>query len=71
MRSCVSIASVSDAAPTPVVTGYEGVRFNTPNDLVFRSDGQIYLSDPDYQAPASRPQAAGARTTWTSKGSCG
>ncbi|MCB9613220.1 MAG: SMP-30/gluconolactonase/LRE family protein [Sandaracinus sp.] len=47
-----------DAAPTPVVTGYEGARFNTPNDLVFRSDGQIYLSDPDYQAPASRPQAA-------------
>src|SRR5690606_5011889 len=32
------------AAPTPVITGYEGARFNTPNDLVLRSDGQIYFS---------------------------
>ncbi len=45
------------AAPTPVVTGFGGTRFNTPNDLVFRSDGQIYLSDPDWQAPSPRPQA--------------
>jgi gluconolactonase len=45
------------SAPTPVVTGFGGMRFNTPNDLVFRSDGQIYLSDPDWQAPSPRPQA--------------
>jgi gluconolactonase len=45
------------SAPTPVVTGFGGARFNTPNDLVFRSDGQIYLSDPDWQAPSPRPQA--------------
>lgn len=45
------------SAPTPVVTGFGGTRFNTPNDLVFRSDGQIYLSDPDWQAPSPRPQA--------------
>lgn len=44
------------SAPTPVVTGFGGNRFNTPNDLVFRSDGQIYLSDPDWQAPSMRPQ---------------
>jgi len=46
------------SAPTPVVTGFGGMRFNTPNDLVFRSDGQIYLSDPDWQAPSPEPQSA-------------
>jgi gluconolactonase len=32
-------------------------RFNSPNDLAIRSDGNIYFSDPDYQAPAEKPQA--------------
>jgi gluconolactonase len=42
--------------PEVVVGDYEGKRFNSPNDLAIRSDGTIYFSDPDYQAPASHPQ---------------
>jgi gluconolactonase len=41
---------------TPLVTSYGGTRFNSPNDLAIRSDGNIYFSDPDYQAATPRPQ---------------
>jgi gluconolactonase len=41
---------------TPLVTAYENARFGSPNDLAVRSDGNIYFSDPDYQAPTPRPQ---------------
>ena len=41
---------------TPVATGYMGARFDSPNDLAIRSDGNIYFSDPDDQAPATHPQ---------------
>lgn len=41
---------------TPVVTTYMGNRFDSPNDLSIRSDGNIYFSDPDYQAAPTRPQ---------------
>ena len=34
-----------------------GNRFNSPNDLTVRSDGTIYFTDPDFQAPSPRPQA--------------
>ena len=40
-----------------VITGmFEGKRFNSPNDLAMRSDGTLYFSDPDYQAPSMKPQ---------------
>jgi gluconolactonase len=42
--------------PEVLVGSYEGQRFNSPNDLAVRSDGTIYFSDPDYQAPATKPQ---------------
>ncbi len=41
---------------TPIVSQYMGARLNTPNDLTVRSDGTIYFSDPDFQAPSPRPQ---------------
>ena len=31
-------------------------RFDSPNDLAIRSDGTIYFTDPDWQAPTPRPQ---------------
>lgn len=35
-----------------VYTGsYNGARFNSPNDLVFSSSGDLYFTDPTYQAP--------------------
>ena len=43
--------------PEVLIGSYDGQRFDSPNDLAIRSDGTIYFSDPDYQAPASRPQA--------------
>ncbi len=46
------------APPTTVTSNYLGARFNGPNDLVVRSDGSIYFTDPDYQAPSPRPQSA-------------
>ena len=32
-----------------VVSSYGGKKFNSPNDIVIRSDGTIYFTDPDYQ----------------------
>jgi sugar lactone lactonase YvrE len=33
---------------TPLVDRFEGKRFNSPNDLVFSSDGTLYFTDPPY-----------------------
>lgn len=46
------------AAPEVIVTGYGGMRLDSPNDLAIRSDGTIYFTDPSYQAPQVRPQPA-------------
>lgn len=46
------------ATPTPVVSSYGGERFNSPNDLAFRSDGTLYFTDPGWQAPSPAPQDA-------------
>ena len=37
-----------DGRIVPLVTHYEGKRLNSPNDLVCRSDGSVYFSDPPY-----------------------
>jgi gluconolactonase len=44
--------------PSTVVNMYMGNRFNTPNDLAIRSDGNIYFTDPNFQAPMPLPQGA-------------
>ena len=47
------------AAPIEsVVTRYMGSRFNSPNDLVIAQNGDIYFTDPNWQAPDPDPQAA-------------
>jgi gluconolactonase len=46
----------TSGARTAVASTYMGMRFNSPNDLAIRSDGNIYFSDPNYQAPSSQPQ---------------
>jgi len=38
----------SDLRPTVYLDKFEGKRFNSPNDLVFRSDGSLYFTDPPY-----------------------
>ena len=52
----VSRVTLPDGMLEDVVTSYGGTRFDSPNDLAIRSDGTIYFSDPDYQAPSARPQ---------------
>ncbi|HMC59089.1 MAG TPA: SMP-30/gluconolactonase/LRE family protein [Candidatus Solibacter sp.] len=37
-----------DLRMTPLVERYAGKRFNSPNDLVYRSDGALYFTDPPY-----------------------
>jgi gluconolactonase len=36
---------------TPVVSKFEGKRFNSPNDVVFGADGSLYFTDPPYGLP--------------------
>jgi len=37
-----------DGTVTPLATHYQGKRLNSPNDLVVRSDGAVYFTDPPY-----------------------
>ena len=37
-----------DMKITTVVERYEGKKFNSPNDVVYRSDGSFYFTDPPY-----------------------
>lgn len=45
-RQIVRVAP--DRTLTPVVSRFEGKRFNSPNDLVFAKDGALYFTDPPY-----------------------
>ena len=38
----------NDGSHTVLVDSYEGRRLNSPNDLVYRSDGWLYFTDPPY-----------------------
>jgi gluconolactonase len=47
----------SPEAATVVVGMYEGQPFDSPNDLVLTSSGDVYFTDPPYQAPDGRQPA--------------
>ena len=38
----------TDGAITVIADGYDGKRFTAPNDVVVKSDGSIWFTDPDY-----------------------
>jgi gluconolactonase len=40
-----------DGSITVLAATYEGKRLNSPNDLVYRSDGTIYFTDPPFGLP--------------------
>jgi gluconolactonase len=40
-----------DMQVTTLVDKFEGKKFNSPNDLVYRSDGTLYFTDPPYGLP--------------------
>jgi len=48
-RRIVSIAR--DMKLSPIVDTYEGKKLNSPNDVVYRSDGTLYFTDPPYGLP--------------------
>lgn len=45
----LSLFAVRDGAREDLALRTGGKRFNSPNDLVLRSDGNVYFTDPDYQ----------------------
>jgi gluconolactonase len=48
-RRIVRVAK--DLKTTVYLDKYEGKRLNSPNDLVFRSDGSLYFTDPPFGLP--------------------
>ncbi len=65
---CVSRYEL-DATRTVLVSGGDGWRFNSPNDVVVKSDGTLWFTDPsygidtDYEGHAS-PREAGGCHVW-------
>lgn len=48
-RRIVRLAT--DGSETVIVDRYEGKRLNSPNDLVYRSDGTLFFTDPNFGLP--------------------
>jgi gluconolactonase len=56
-----------DGRIEPLVERFMGGRFNRPNDVVCRSDGSIYFTDPDKRVPYAEreiPPPAGVDNLW-------
>jgi gluconolactonase len=51
----VSRYDPASKARSLVAAAYMGKKFNSPNDVVERSDGTVYFSDPDYQLSGGTP----------------
>ncbi len=45
------IREESDGTDTVLVDSYQGARLNSPNDLVYRSDGTLFFTDPPFGFP--------------------
>jgi gluconolactonase len=50
---CVSRQD-SNGTITPLASTYNGKKFNCPNDLVVKSDGSVFFTDPDYNIPSGQ-----------------
>jgi len=46
----------SDGSITPLAETYNGKRFNSPNDLIVKSDSSIFFTDPDFNTPVGQPK---------------
>ena len=56
-----------DGKVETLVDRFEGGRFNRPNDVVCRSDGSLYFTDPDKRVPYTEreiPPPAGIDNVW-------
>jgi gluconolactonase len=45
-----------DGTITPLASTYKGKRFNSPNDVVVKSDGAIFFTDPTFNIPFGQHQ---------------
>ncbi len=72
---CVS-RTEHDGSRTVIASHFEGRRLNSPNDVIVKSDGSIWFSDPsygidsDYEGDAS-PSEIGARQVYRVDGTTG
>jgi gluconolactonase len=54
-RNVYRLESMSAKAQVTVLADrYQGKKLNSPNDLVYRSDGSLYFTDPPYGLPTQR-----------------
>ncbi len=51
----------ADGSITVLASHHQGKELNSPNDVVVKSDGAIYFSDPDLRPQAAFRRAAGDR----------
>src|SRR5581483_2852716 len=56
----VTAISADGKTARPLAEGYEGKRFNAPNDLVIDRTGGVYFTDPHFRAPMPLPQGVTA-----------
>jgi gluconolactonase len=49
----------SDGTITSLASTYNGKKFNSPNDLVVKSDGSIFFTDPDFNTPIGQAKEMG------------
>lgn len=57
----------ADGTWITLVEGYQGGRFNRPNDVVCHSNGSLYFTDPDKRVPYQKrqiPGPAGVNDLW-------
>jgi sugar lactone lactonase YvrE len=54
-----------DGSRTTLAERFEGKRLNSPNDIVVKSDGSIYFTDPPYAVQPSRPGTVRPANWWT------
>ncbi len=45
-----------DGTQTSLADNYEGKKFNSPNDIVVKSDGSIFFTDPNFNVPYGQHQ---------------
>jgi len=45
------VVRLEDGRVVPLATAYDGKRLNSPNDLVVKSDGAVYFTDPPFGLP--------------------
>jgi gluconolactonase len=54
-----------DGTRTVLVEQFQGKRLNSPNDIVVKSDGSIYFTDPPYAVQPSTPGMVRPEGWWT------